>query len=101
MVTCGAADQRKLIGDAGALQEPLAAATAKPPQRPNPHADGHTPSRQQRRHDGRHQPQSLHHNAAETAAATSAEEKTRRPTPGPAKIEEGELLKTTAVPRPR
>jgi len=54
MVTCGAVDQWKLIGDAGPFQGPLA--TAKPLQRPNPHADGHTPSRQQRRRDGRHQP---------------------------------------------
>jgi len=32
--------------------------------------------------------QSLHHNAAETTATTGAEEKTRRPTPSPAKTEE-------------
>jgi hypothetical protein len=32
--------------------------------------------------------QSLHPNAAATAAATDAEEKTRRPTPGLAKTEE-------------
>jgi len=41
---------------------------------------------------------SLHHNAAETAATTGAEEKTRRPTPGPAKTEE-ERVETTAVLR--
>jgi len=43
--------------------------------------------------------QSLHPNAAETTATTGAEEKTRRPTPGPAKTEEGELLEITAVLR--
>jgi len=89
-------DQWKLIGDARPFQ--------KPPPRPS-RPSGRTPTPTATRPAANRDAAtdgtslySLHPNAAETTATTGAKEKTRRPTPGPAKTEE-ERVETTAVLR--